>query len=474
MTTTSTGRFPAISVRTRIAVAVALLTAMAMAGAGLTVYAMGSAALSARAANDAAAEQADFATYLQNAPGLTVPEVLEGFLSSKIPGASELMVGFWDGQTQLRSASPRGQLAHEPVFIEAVTDRILQGGAVAIDSSFGRVHLDIQPVADAERQGAFVVAHFKADDRASLQRTMRTFVAGASAALLAVVMLAWWQAGRLLQPVRVLRETAQAIEESGLSMRIPVTGNDDITDLTRTLNAMLDRLEKAFTAQRSFLDDAGHELRTPLTIVRGHLEVIDLDDPEDIAQTHALVLDEVDRMSRLVDDLLTLAKADRPDFVVPTLVDGRPLLETVGQKVRALGDREWVVEAPAGRAPALVWVDEQRITQALLQLAQNAVKHTDPGDRIELGLRVTPLKAIWWVSDVGPGVPDDLKATVFERFSRGTHTPGDEGFGLGLSIVAAIVAAHGGSVSVLDVVPHGARFVMEIPRRGEVDTWPAS
>ena len=112
----------------------------------------------------------------------------------------------------------------------------------------------------------------------------------------------------------MLADTARSISETDLTRRIPVSGRDEIAELARTFNAMLDRLEAAFATQRAFVSDASHELRTPITIVRGHLELLG-DDPQERRETIALVTDELDRMSRFVDDLLLLAKAERDDFL---------------------------------------------------------------------------------------------------------------------------------------------------------------
>ena len=162
---------------------------------------------------------------------------------------------------------------------------------------------------------------------------------GRALSLLAITAFAAVQSGRLLAPLRTLRETADEINDTDLSRRLPETGNDDITALTRTFNRMLDRLEAAFVGQRQFLDDAGHELKTPLTVLRGHLELLDVGSPEEIAETRELLLDEVDRMSRLVGELILLAKSDRPDFVTLRPVDLTGLTVDTLAKARGLGDR---------------------------------------------------------------------------------------------------------------------------------------
>ena len=119
-------------------------------------------------------------------------------------------------------------------------------------------------------------------------------------------------------------------------------------------------------------------------------------------------------------------------------------------------------------------LDEQRVTQAVLALADNAVKHTRPGDRVALGSASDERSVLLWVEDSGRGVPAADRERIFERFGRAAVGRGDEGFGLGLSIVRAIAEAHGGTVTVRDAVPHGARFELRLPNRGREDRWPAS
>jgi two-component system OmpR family sensor kinase len=326
----------------------------------------------------------------------------------------------------------------------------------------------VVPVRNAQSSGALILVNFLADEHDELERTLRTYALVALLSLGLIATIAGFQSGRLLAPLRVLEETARDITTTDLSRRIPEQGNDDITALTRTINLMLERLDSGFSDQRRFLDDAGHELKTPLTVLRGHLELLDPDNPAEVAETRLLLLDEIDRMSRLVGDLILLAKSDRPDFLQPRDVDLEGLTRDLVTKARGLGDRDWTLD---GTAPVKVRADEQRLTQALLQLADNAVKHTRDGDTIAIGSSYDGRAARLWVRDTGPGVPPEDRIRIFERFGRSAVPPGDEGFGLGLSIVGAIARAHGGSVSVEDAEPAGARFVITLP---EEDPWPAS
>jgi two-component system OmpR family sensor kinase len=484
-TTTETGmgdRRPSpsgLSVRVRITAAVAALVAMALGAAGLLVYALGLDGVEERVPAAVEQEMAELQELYTVGTDPTTGEdftsirrLLEVFLQRNVPSRSELMVGVWRDDIRVSSASTRSELRDDPEFRDAVLTRVRTGGTVRLDSEWGEVYLEVLPLRDSTSAGAFAVAYFVQDELAPLDRVIRTYAGAAVIALGLVTAVAAWQAGRLLARVRTLRETAEEISGTDLTRRIPEFGNDDLTDLTRTFNAMLDRLQQAFRGQRAFLDDAGHELRTPLTILSGHLELLDPGDPEDVTRTRALLLDETERMARLVEDMILLTKADRPGFLTVERVLVDELVDAVADKVRGLGDRDWSVD---GRAGGEMAVDQQRITQALVQLAHNAVKHTSSGDAVAIGSLDGPEDTVLlWVRDTGPGVLESQRLAIFDRFTRGPVASADDGAGLGLSIVAAIVRAHGGSVHVEDAAPHGARFVISLPRTRKDPSWHAS
>ncbi|MGW6059392.1 ATP-binding protein [Streptomyces sp. NPDC055189] len=305
---------------------------------------------------------------------------------------------------------------------------------------------------------AFVVAFHPEGEQAKAGDVFTMLLAISGVALLMTTGIGWAVAGRILKPVRLVRTTAAQLTEQDLTQRIPVQGRDDIAALAETFNGMLDRLERAFAAQREFVDDAGHELRTPITIVRGHLELMG-DDPREREETTRIVMEELDRMSRIVEDLLLLAKAERPDFVTPEPVQLAELTADVFVKARALGDRDWKLAEVAEGETAL---DPQRITQAMVQLAQNAVQHTVPGRRIGIGSRTAAGRIELYVADSGPGVQAQDAAVIFERFRRGTARRGSRatGAGLGLAIVRAIAEGHGGQVELRPTEGGGATFVL--------------
>lgn len=484
------GPRPGVSVRVRITATVALLLLGGLVMAGAAVWTIESRRVDRQVAEQADREFAEFNHLVRDGrdpetdrPFADPESMVRLFLERNVPNDDEVLVGWWDGGVRAQSP-PLNRVTESAWFSDVVRPLIAENGTRTLDSDVGRLRVATQRVEQGRRTGALIVVTVLDSARAGLHDTMRTYAVVAGLALVVVTAMAAWVSGRLLSPLRALRETADEISGSDLSRRLPVSGHDDITALTHTFNGMLDRLEGAFVGQRQFLDDAGHELRTPLTVLRGHLELLDHDDPGEVAETRLLLLDEIDRMARLVGDLMLLAKSDRPDFLHAEPVDVAALTTGVVAKARVLGDRDWRLESAA---EVKLTGDEQRLTQAMLQLADNAVKHTGPGDTIAIGSSYADGVVRLWVRDTGPGVPPEDRTLVFERFGRSSVPPEDEGFGLGLSIVAAIAHAHGGRVEVQDPAPPdppGALFVMMLPARGgppaeppthtEEDPWPGS
>jgi two-component system OmpR family sensor kinase len=454
----------------RITATVALLVLLGLAVAGVVVYTIEAHRLDQQVAARSDQEFAELRK-LQEVRKFGSPEAMVRlFMERNVPDDDELLIGWWDDG--VRAQSPRWNAISKSTWLtDTVRPLLATNGTTRVDSEFGELEIGVQKVQQGDATGALVVVTILDRSRGGLHETMRTYAIVAGLVLLLVTAVAAWVSGRLLSPLRTLRETADEIGETDLSQRLPVTGNDDLTALTRTFNRMLDRLEGAFVGQRQFLDDAGHELRTPLTVLRGHLELLDTGSPQEIAETRELLLDETDRMSRLVGDLILLAKSDRPDFLRVRPVDLQQLTTDLVAKARGLGDREWTLDESADTK---ILGDEQRLTQAVLQLADNAVKHTRAGDAVAIGSSYDGKTARLWVRDTGPGVPPEDRAHIFERFGRSAVPPDDEGFGLGLSIVGAIAQAHGGTVTVEDADPPGARFVITLPSRNQEDPWPAS
>lgn len=315
-------------------------------------------------------------------------------------------------------------------------------------------------------EGTFVIAYFPDDELSEIGQAMRTVVWIGVAVLVVAAVVAWSVAGQVLRPVRRLTTTARGINESDLSGRIPVEGHDELAELGHTFNEMVERLDGGFRAQRQFLDDVAHELRTPITIARGHLELLG-HDPTDVAETVAIVDDELDRMGRYVTDLLVLAKAEQPDFLHEAPVDLGELVLDVHLRASATANRAWMLDAAPPPGSTTTAADGRRLEQALLNLVSNAVQHTHDGDEIGLGVMVDGTDARLSVRDTGPGIDPDVLESLFVRSSRGatSRATRPDGTGIGLSIVDAIARAHGGRVEVVSQPGHGATFTIVIPGR---------
>jgi len=388
-----------------------------------------------------------------------VKAIFDVYFLRNVAVAGESVFTFLDGERGQTSA-----LNPHPALVAAVgrlADTTASArGTVGVDGSEVR-YLAVPVMVEGRRRGAFVVTHDLRQETREVDEASQVAAGVSLGVLLLASMLAFVVAGRVLAPLRELTETARSISETDLTRRIEVEGHDEIAELGRTFNAMLDRLQAAFATQKDFVSDAGHELRTPITIIRGHLELLG-DDPDERRETVELVCDELDRMSRFVSDLLLLAQAEQADFIRGADIDLDALTEELMAKASALAPRDWQLERiGVGRLTA----DRQRLTQAVMQLAQNAVQHTGEGDRIALGSALANGHAQLWVSDSGPGVSDDDRERIFDRFARGSGARRSQGAGLGLAIVSAIAEAHGGRVELGRARPQlgGATFTITIP-----------
>lgn len=391
--------------------------------------------------------------------GGRVRKVFATYLERNIPSRNEALVTFVNGEPYLRSRRVVPYRLDKDPELVARWGSLTEPDRGMAQTPAGTVeYLAVPLKTDGETRGVFVVAFFRDLEQSETDSAIAGAAGTGIFVLIVGSILAWRLAEMILAPVRKVRRTARAISETDLSRRIEIDGKDEISELAGTFNEMLDRLETAFTAQKKFIDDASHELRTPITIIRGHLETLEAD-PEDRAKTVQLLLDELERMGRLVDDLVLLARSERPDLLDLDLVEIQPLTDELHAKASGLGDRDWVL-ADSGKGTVVA--DRQRITQAVMQLAQNAYQHTNDGDRIELGSNVINGHARFWVRDTGPGISASDQDRIFKRFARaGARQPGSAG--LGLSIVEAIATAHHGSVSVDSRPGHGSTFELIIP-----------
>lgn len=389
-----------------------------------------------------------------------VRRIFRVFLRRNIPTRYEAQLSFVEGEPFVRSRRVVPyRLDRDPELVERWAN-LTESDRGRVVTPAGTVDYLAVPVQSPNGpDGVFVVAMFR--DLAHEEITP-AIAGSAGVGLLVLVIgsiLAWRVADRILEPVSRVTATARGISESDLKGRITGGGDDEIARLAQTFNEMLDRLEEAFDAQRRFIDDAGHELRTPITIIQGQLEMIE-EDPQERAKTLEVVMDELDRMARFVNDLLLLTRAQRPDFLSLEAVDVATLTDELHAKASSLGSRRWEVD---GVGRGRIVMDRQRITQAVVQLAQNAVQHTSENSLISLGSSVTNGEARFWVRDTGPGIPPSEQDLIFERFRRGPGPKTSEGAGLGLSIVKAIAEAHHGRVELDSRPGEGTTLTVVVP-----------
>ena len=308
-------------------------------------------------------------------------------------------------------------------------------------------------------QGVFVVAIATKSDRQEVNQAIWIIIQVMVLAIAVTLILGWIFAGKILTPLRLLTITAREITESNLEQRISVRGNDEVAQLSTTFNQMLDRLQQAFVNQQNFLNDVSHELRTPITIVQGHLEFMG-DTPEEQNETKEIIFDELERMNRLIADLMLLAKSEQPNFLQLETLEISNLTEDMYVKAKVIAERNWQLESVG---TGLIVADRQRLVQAITNLAQNATKYTKPQDTISIGSSVSNNYARFWVKDTGTGIPIEEQERIFERFQTGGNSYGKKSTGLGLSIVNAIVKAHRGKIELLSRLNEGSTFVLVIP-----------
>lgn len=400
-----------------------------------------------------------------------VTAIFDTYLRTNVAYEGEVFLTFVGGEPYATN-----QLADNPRLDQVRLDQdpeLVARWSTLTLSDRGRIETAAGPVeylavplrTQGRTAGVFVVANFLQAEIDEIDSALRVEGAVSGFMLLLCVGVGWIIAGRLLRPVRDLTDTARAISETDLSRRIPVDGDDEIARLALTFNEMLGRLSDAFDAQRDFVADAGHELRTPITIVQGHLEVMG-DDPQERDETLALVRDELKRMGRIVEDLLLLAKSELPDFVHLEPVELSDLTTDLLMKARALGERSWCLDACA---EGVVLGDPQRLAQAVLNLARNAVEHTQVGDEIGLGSAHHRGEVRMWVRDTGTGVDPAERDHIFDRFARGKlGRYRSDGAGLGLAIVQAVATGHHGRVELDSRPGSGSTFTLILP-----DTAPA-
>jgi signal transduction histidine kinase len=408
-----------------------------------------------KAAQDYLDEQTSFGA----TPRLFIVRVVGGGTVSNLP---ELSPREGSAEIDRSVAGPRRESAEA----RALRTARLGFSTVTVDEE--ELRLYVIPVDRSGRRVAEIgVGEFAAAVSRAQSGVARTFLFAGTATLLAAIMLGFAFATRLSRPLRRMASTAAEVRGGDLSQRLgEIRGDDEVRLLADAFDRMLDRLENAFARQRGFVADASHELRTPLTVIRGQLEVLARQPSvsrADVQRVDDVVRTEVLRMERLVDDLLLLARADEGELVRPVQLALAPFITELFDSITLLADRRFELgELPEG----VLRADEDRIAQAVRNLARNAIEHTGPGGLVRIVVTAHPQG---WVEiaveDDGPGIPLDQRDRVFDRFHRldVARSRRQGGAGLGLAIARAIVEAHRGRIYAGTSAEGGARVAFELP-----------
>lgn len=282
-------------------------------------------------------------------------------------------------------------------------------------------------------------------------------------------------ANQALSPVDRITSAAEQIAKGDLTERVPMPANsaakmDEIGRLAATFNHMISRLQAAFERQKQFTSDASHELRTPLAVMRGDMEIALRRErsPEEYQRVLSSNLEEIIRLTRLIEDLLMLARADSGRVELRCEpVDLNKLCQQMAEYITPLAQqRDQTLSYEQPKEPITINADLQRIKQLLLNLLDNAIKYTPPGGSVTLGVKTESRFAIITVADTGRGIPAEDLPHIFERFFRRSSKTSDRsaaGFGLGLSIVKWIVESHGGQIETNSQQGQGTTFIVKLP-----------
>lgn len=288
--------------------------------------------------------------------------------------------------------------------------------------------------------------------------------------------IGWWVAGRALRPVGAITRTTQEITATDLSRRIDASGPpDELHRLADTIDGMLDRLDRAFRAERRFVEDVSHELRNPVAVVQSNVEAVLADDdaaPSERRASAAVVLQSTQRMSRLLEDLLATART-RSDAFTDRDVDVAELASATAAEYRTLAARRALTVRERISGGPVVFADPDALNRALGNLLSNAVRLAPPGSTITIG--VGSIHGWAWVAvqDEGPGIAEAARSRVFDRFWREANDEAPRsGSGLGLAIARQIVESHEGRLRLESRGQDGSTFVIWLPERA-VDGAPA-
>jgi signal transduction histidine kinase len=379
------------------------------------------------------------------------PPILE------VAGTDEQLIQVMTPTGAVVSASPN--MAGRPAVVRLAPGQSAQVVTPLDDDEFVAVAESAQTSAG---QRIVLVARALVDVLDTTTVVTRLLIIGLPLLVAVVALTTWFAVGRVLAPVEAIRREVDEISAAQLHRRVPQPKRDDeIGRLAATMNRMLERLESARNSQRRFVSDASHELRSPITTIRQHAEVA-LAHPErtTASELGEVVLAEQQRMQRLVEDLLLLARADEPVTLAREAVDLDDLAFEEGHRLRSTTSKR--VDT-SGVSAARVQGDADALRRMFRNVGENAARHSS--ERVNITLVERGSEVVLTVDDDGPGIPESERVRVLQRFVRLDEARSRDvgGSGLGLSIVDEVVRAHGGAMSIEQSPLGGARIEITLP-----------
>jgi two-component system OmpR family sensor kinase len=439
----------ALPIRFRLTLPFAAAMAVVLAAMGFFVYLRVGGALLASIDQNLRAQSGEAADHLEHGGSLVDRDAASGITVAQLVAPNGRV---------LRSVP-----AHLPSLSSAtIRARALDGKRVFWNSTIpgrsGQWRLLAVPARQERRQAVVVVARTLVPREDALHRLARELVVGGTAALALAILAGYLLAAAALRPVEAMRRRAAAITASTPGARLPVpSARDEVSKLAETLNGMLQRLEAAFDHERRFVADASHELRTPLALLRTELELA-LRRPRshgELEQALRSAADDTERLTRLAEDLLLIARSDQGELPVRrTRISARGALEDVATRYDSAARKHGRSIAVASETDAFVEADPARLEQALGNLVDNALAYGE--GVVELFVHVNGGGVELHVADTGPGLPPGYATRAFDRFSRADEARSPGGAGLGLAIVEVIARAHGGNATVANREGRGA------------------
>jgi heavy metal sensor kinase len=406
----------------------------------------------------------------------SVPPLLESIWSGEFQEklGEIVMLYFYTG-SQLVEVSPQGtniSLSHQFIY-QAINGR---SSFASVEDAEGQqlrllavpIHLGIPGMPLSTQPGALIVGRSTRQIDEALHGLVRTLVIAVPLALAVAAGGGIFLAQRALKPVDRIARTAQDIEENDLSQRINVNTKDELGRLAATLNAMIGRLERAFQRQKQFTSDASHELRAPLAVIEAEssLALQKERPPSDYRQSLETISQESKRMSSLIEQLLTLARADagKEQWNFAEVNLGR-LITNLSTDVEVLCQEKGLTCHLGQTQDLVIRGDEARLRELFMNLLDNAIRYTPSPGTVSISVRREAQMAVVAVTDTGVGIPTEDIPFIFERFYRAdkSRSRTEVGTGLGLAICRYIAEAHGGKIEVESQLGSGSTFSVWLP-----------